>query len=67
MARTPLLRALRQLAGEHAAAEKLGIPVAELPARREEQAYLKRSRPGSDPRDLATHRWSRRGHSAAVR
>ena len=42
MARTPLLRALRQLAGEHAAAEKLGIPVAELRARREEQAYSRK-------------------------
>jgi monoamine oxidase len=42
MARTPLLRALRQLAREHAAAEKLGIPVAELRARREEQAYSRK-------------------------
>jgi monoamine oxidase len=42
MARTPLLRALRRLAGEHAAAEKLGIPVAELRARREEQAYSRK-------------------------
>jgi monoamine oxidase len=42
MARTPLLRALRQLAGEHAAAEKLGIPVEELRGRREEQAYSRK-------------------------
>ena len=42
MARTPLLRALRQLAGEHAAAEKLGVPVEELRARREEQAYSRK-------------------------
>ena len=42
MARTPLLRALRQLAGEHAAAEKLGIPVEEVRARREEQAYSRK-------------------------
>jgi monoamine oxidase len=39
MARTPLLRAIRRLARDHAAAEQLGIPVAELRARREEQAY----------------------------
>jgi monoamine oxidase len=42
MARTPLLRALRLLAGEHAAAEKLGVRVEELRARREEQAYSRR-------------------------
>jgi monoamine oxidase len=42
MARTPLLRALRLLAGEHAAAEKLGVRVEELRARREEQAYSRK-------------------------
>ena len=42
MARTPLLRALRQLAGEHAAAEQLGVPVEELRARREEHAYSRK-------------------------
>ena len=42
MARTPLLRALRQLAGEHDAAEQLGVPVEELRARREEQAYSRK-------------------------
>ena len=42
MARTPLLRALRQLAGEHAAAEELGVSVEELRARREEQAYSRK-------------------------
>jgi monoamine oxidase len=36
MARTPLLRALRRLAEEHHAAERLGIPPAELRGRREE-------------------------------
>lgn len=39
MPRTPLLRALRRLARDHAAAEQLGIPVVELRARREEQTY----------------------------
>jgi monoamine oxidase len=42
MARTPLLRALRQLAGEHAAAEKLGVSVEELRARHEEGAYSRK-------------------------
>ena len=42
MARTPLLRALRQLAGEHAAAEQLGVPVEELRARRDEHAYSRK-------------------------
>ena len=32
MARTPLLRALRQLAGEHDAAEQLGISVETTPS-----------------------------------
>ena len=36
MARTPLLRALRRLADEHRAAERLGIPPAELRGLREE-------------------------------
>ncbi len=39
MARTPLLRALRRLARDHAAADELGIPVRDLRARREEQTY----------------------------
>ena len=39
MARTPLLRALRRLARDHAAAEQLGISVDELRARQEEPAY----------------------------
>jgi monoamine oxidase len=42
MARTPLLQALRRLAREHAAAEQLGIPVAELRARREEAVYSRK-------------------------
>jgi monoamine oxidase len=36
MARTPLMRSLQKLAGEHAAAERLGIEVAELRAREAE-------------------------------
>jgi monoamine oxidase len=39
MARTPLLRAIRRLARDHAAADRLGVPVADYRARREEQAY----------------------------
>jgi monoamine oxidase len=39
MARTPLLRAIRRLARDHAAADRLGIPVADYRARRDEQAY----------------------------
>jgi monoamine oxidase len=42
MARTPLLRAFRQLAEEHRAAERLGIPPAELRGAREEQALSRR-------------------------
>ena len=39
MARTPLLRAIERLARDHSAAERLGIPVEELRARREERTY----------------------------
>jgi monoamine oxidase len=39
MARTPLLRALRRLAREHAEADRLGIPVEDLRAQRAEQEY----------------------------
>jgi monoamine oxidase len=42
MARTPLLRALRGLAREHSEAERLGVPVTELRARREEAAYSRK-------------------------
>ena len=42
MARTPLLRALRQLAGEHDAAEQLGVSVEEVRARHAEQAYSRK-------------------------
>src|SRR5712692_10528877 len=48
MAKTPLMRALQKLAGEHAAAERLGIEVAEVRALEEEaglsrREFLKRS------------------------
>src|SRR3954468_16579755 len=39
MPRTPLLRALRRLAGARGAAEQLGIPPAELRGQRAETAY----------------------------
>jgi len=42
MPRTPLLRALRRLADEHRAADRLGIPAAELHARRAEDAAFDR-------------------------
>ena len=42
MPRTPLLRALRRLADEHRAADRLGIPVAELQGRRAEDAAYDR-------------------------
>ncbi len=42
MARTPLLRVLRRLAREHAAAETLGISVEELREREAEQAYSRK-------------------------
>jgi len=42
MPRTPLLRALRRLADEHREADRLGIPVAELHARRAEDAAYSR-------------------------
>ena len=42
MARTPLLRALRQLAGEHDAAEQLGVSVEEVRARHAEAAYSRK-------------------------
>jgi monoamine oxidase len=41
MARTPLLRAIRRLARDHAAADRLGIPVGDYRARREEHAYTR--------------------------
>ena len=42
MARTPLLRALQRLAGEHAAADELGMSVEELRARQEERRYSRK-------------------------
>jgi monoamine oxidase len=42
MPRTPFLRALRRLANEHREADRLGIPVAELQARRAEGAAYDR-------------------------
>jgi monoamine oxidase len=42
MPRTPLLRALRRLADEHREADRLGIPAAELQARRAEDAAYSR-------------------------
>jgi monoamine oxidase len=42
MARTPILRALARLAGEHDAAERLGITTAELRERRAEAVYTRR-------------------------
>jgi monoamine oxidase len=42
MARTPLMRALQQLAREHTAAEKLGIGVAEYRERAAEAAFSRR-------------------------
>jgi monoamine oxidase len=42
MARTPLLRSIRTLAREHAAAERLGIAPSELRVRRAEAAYSRR-------------------------
>ena len=68
MARTPLLRALRQLAGEHDAAEQLGVPVEELRARREEQAYSRKDflkRTGAIGAALAAAGPSRRARARA--
>ena len=42
MAKTPLMRALQKLAGEHAAAERLGIEVAEVRALEEEAGLSRR-------------------------
>jgi monoamine oxidase len=42
MARTPLLRAIERLAGEHHEAERLGVRPAELRERRAEEAYSRR-------------------------
>jgi len=42
MARTPLLRALRGLAREHAAADTLGISVEELREREAKHAYSRK-------------------------
>jgi monoamine oxidase len=42
MARTPLLRSIERLAGEHHDAERLGIRPAELRERRAEEAYSRR-------------------------
>jgi monoamine oxidase len=42
MARTPFLRALRRLADDHAAAERLGIPVEELRENKAEHAYSRK-------------------------